>query len=104
MMFQETINLCVKIPNKNTQIVGIRLNNSVERGDLELSSNWFWTSPLAGWEMPNKFYRELEKSNLVISKGDANYRRLIGDRHWEYTTPFDDILSYFPTPLWYLEP
>jgi hypothetical protein len=35
----------------------------------------------------------------VISKGDVNYRRLLGDRHWTYTTPFAQVVSYFPAPL-----
>lgn len=96
---QETIQFMCENTQQETQTVGIRLNNSVEQGKLQLSPNWFWTSPLAGWEMPNQLFQELEKSSLVISKGDANYRRLLGDRHWEYTTPFDDILSYFPTNL-----
>jgi hypothetical protein len=36
---------------------------------------------------------------LVISKGDAHYRRLLGDRHWPYETSFEDILAYYPAPL-----
>ncbi|MCP5101224.1 MAG: protein-glutamate O-methyltransferase family protein, partial [Chloroflexi bacterium] len=31
--------------------------------------------------------------------GDANYRRCIGDAHWPYTTPFNQVVSYFPAPL-----
>jgi hypothetical protein len=31
-------------------------------------------------------------ADLVISKGDANYRRLLGDLHWEPTAPFSEIV------------
>ena len=35
----------------------------------------------------------------MINKGDANYRRWLGDRHWPYTTHLEDILVYRPTSL-----
>jgi len=43
--------------------------------------------------------QELSKSALIISKGDANYRRWLGDRHWPHTTPTEDILVYRPAPV-----
>jgi hypothetical protein len=41
----------------------------------------------------------MEQSDLVISKGDAHYRRLLGDRHWAFTIPFTKVMSYFSAPL-----
>jgi hypothetical protein len=29
----------------------------------------------------------------------ANYRRLLGDRHWRHDTPFAAAVGYFPAPL-----
>ena len=49
--------------------------------------------------MPADLRADLAAASLIISKGDANYRRLIGDRHWPYTTPFDDVVCYLPAPL-----
>jgi hypothetical protein len=49
--------------------------------------------------MPDGLREELSNADLVISKGDANYRRLLGDRHWPYTANFEDIVNYFPTSL-----
>jgi len=82
-----------------TRRLGTRLFRAYEGSKLQLKSNWFWTSPLDGWAMPDLLYDELAGSSLVISKGDANYRRLLGDRHWISTTRFEDILSYYPAPL-----
>jgi Damage-control phosphatase ARMT1-like domain len=38
-------------------------------------------------------------SAMVFVKGDANYRRLLGDRTWALDTPFSDVVSYFPVPV-----
>ncbi len=38
-------------------------------------------------------------AGLVLIKGDANYRRLVGDRHWPPSTPLESLTGYFPAPL-----
>ena len=43
--------------------------------------------------------RELGAARLVISKGDAHYRRAVGDALWAPETPFSRVTSYFPAPL-----
>lgn len=40
-----------------------------------------------------------DESSMVFVKGDANYRRLIGDRLWPTDTPFPDVAGYFPARL-----
>ena len=49
--------------------------------------------------MPLAIFNDLAQAALVFSKGDANYRRLIGDLRWVETTPFSSITAYFPTRL-----
>lgn len=78
---------------------GQRLLNELANDNLVLRDHPFWTSPLPLWEMPQELSHDLAQSNLIISKGDANYRRLLGDRYWPYTTSFQDIMSYAPAPL-----
>ena len=51
------------------------------------------------WEMPEVLREELTKSDLVLFKGDMNYRRLLGDRHWDFEIPFEEIMEYFPAPV-----
>lgn len=78
---------------------GARLSAALAHGRLTLHTDWFWTSPLPGWEMPDPLYQELAGGGLIISKGDANYRRWVGDRHWPVDTPLRDVLNYAPAPL-----
>ncbi len=66
---------------------------------LKVREDFFWTSPLPAWEMPKALRDELSSSSLTISKGDAHYRRLLGDRDWSHVTRFADVLSYFPSPI-----
>lgn len=79
--------------------LGHRLANHLAARTLRLATHPFWVSPLPFWEMPPTLAAELGQARLAISKGDANYRRLLGDRHWPYTTPFAEVVGYFPAPL-----
>jgi len=85
--------------NPLVQALGNQLQNYVESRKLNLYDDPFWTSPLGLWEMPDHLQQSFAQSNLLISKGDANYRRLLGDRHWPYTTAFSDVVSYLPAPV-----
>ncbi|WP_442937766.1 damage-control phosphatase ARMT1 family protein [Nostoc sp.] len=76
-----------------------RLQENIASRHLVLSEDYFWTSPLAFWEIPNSLKNELANASLVIVKGDANYRRLLGDRHWDFTTNIADIVCYLPMPM-----
>lgn len=64
---------------------------------LELQEDSFWTIGADYWNIDPKeqkyrgaiIHKELStKSELVIFKGDLNYRKLTGDRRWPRTTPW----------------
>ena len=95
----EMIGILVSEQVAEAREIGNRLNQYLAEERLTLVDNLFWTSPLSFWEMPKPLMREISASDLVISKGDLNYRRLLGDRHWKFTTPISDILRYIPVPL-----
>ncbi len=78
------------------QNLGRRLQNFIDRDRLSLRDNWFWNAPLFFWEFPENLHQILSTSDFILLKGDANYRRLVGDSHWEFTTSFSDITRYFP--------
>ncbi|MDD5371207.1 MAG: damage-control phosphatase ARMT1 family protein [Anaerolineaceae bacterium] len=76
-----------------------RLEEALTENRLLLREDFFWTSPLPAWQAPATLRQELQGASLIISKGDANYRRLLGDRHWAFTQPVQDVCSYLPAPL-----
>jgi len=86
-------------PHPSVQRLAEHLQDHLDSGRLRVFDPFFWNSPLDFWEMPSEVRQVLTGSDLVISKGDANYRRLLGDRHWPHSTSLADALRYFPAPL-----
>ncbi len=82
-----------------TRAAGDRLAGHLRVDTLELRDNPFWTSSYAFDEMPPELRQELAEADLVILKGDANYRRLLGDRHWLPTAALAEVAGYFPAPF-----
>ncbi|HXU81585.1 MAG TPA: ARMT1-like domain-containing protein, partial [Polyangia bacterium] len=70
-----------------------------EGGKLVTATHPFYTSSLFYPALPADLRQELGRSNLVILKGDANYRRLCSDAPWPPETPFAEVVSDFPAPL-----
>ncbi|PBP16275.1 putative DUF89 domain protein [Diplocarpon rosae] len=65
-------------------------------GELMLRSNRFWTEGGSFWRLPGtapRLYEDLKESELVIFKGDLNYRKLTGDGVWDPTTPFTEAIG-----------
>jgi uncharacterized protein with ATP-grasp and redox domains len=96
---RHTIEFLVASGNREVQLFGQRLQDHIDRDRLLCRDDYFWTSPLVFWEMPEPLRQELARSRLILIKGDANYRRCLGDRHWPFTTALDDIVCYFPAPF-----
>lgn len=95
----EGIRFLGRQPESPVKSFGQRLEEHTRTGKLKTHSHFFWNSPLPMWQLPDDLIREWEGSSLVISKGDANYRRLLGDRQWEMTLPFEDVMDFLPRPL-----
>lgn len=76
-----------------------RLENYREQQRLHVQPHLFWTSSRFFWEIPSDLQTELSQVRLVIIKGDANYRRLLGDSRWPTTVPVTAAIPYFPAPF-----
>jgi uncharacterized protein with ATP-grasp and redox domains len=79
--------------------LGRRLEEHLAASRLLLHTAPFWTSCLMFRQMPVDLAGELAKADLVILKGDVNYRRLLDDRHWPHTARLEEIAAYFPAPF-----
>lgn len=76
-----------------------RLDAALTAGRLRLATHWAYATSLFFFELPADLRADLAGADLALIKGDANYRRLLGDAHWPPTTPFDRATDYFPAAL-----
>ncbi|WP_051744499.1 damage-control phosphatase ARMT1 family protein [Streptomyces yerevanensis] len=79
--------------------VGKRLRQAITSGRLILRTHPFSCAPLPYADMPDDLRRDFASARLTIMKGDLNYRRLVGDRHWPATIPFAEVTAYFPAAV-----
>ncbi|MGJ5752616.1 uncharacterized protein DUF89 [Streptomyces puniciscabiei] len=68
-------------------------------GRLTVRAHPFSCAPLPYAEMPDDLRAEFAAADLTVFKGDLNYRRLVGDRLWPPTTPFQETTDWFPGPV-----
>lgn len=75
---------------QSIEYLSAKLRHYVGTGQITTQHHPFWTSCKEFWYIPNvsDLYEELKKSDLIIFKGDLNYRKLTGDLNWDTTTPF----------------
>jgi hypothetical protein len=76
-----------------------RLKGYRSQQRLQIWPDFFWTSSHFFWEIPTTLQVKLAQAHLVIIKGDANYRRLLGDSRWPTTVPAGAAVPYFPAPF-----
>lgn len=82
-----------------TRALAERLRGYLHGGRLVLRTHWFYPTCLFYYQMPDDLYELLRAADLVILKGDVNYRRTVGDLHWKPTMAYEQVTGYFPAPL-----
>jgi Damage-control phosphatase ARMT1-like domain len=85
----------------NAQASGSRWLQFLKTGSWICHEDNFWVQPFPMWEMTEPLRTDMmTRCDLAFVKGDANYRRLLGDRMWNYSAPFSDVVGcYFPCPV-----
>ncbi len=78
--------------------LGRRTDGHVAAGDLAPKTHPFYCMPLFYHDMPPDLRATLGALELVIVKGDANYRRLVGDLYWPPTASFARADGALPRP------
>uniref|UniRef100_A0A3P9HA86 Sugar phosphate phosphatase n=1 Tax=Oryzias latipes TaxID=8090 RepID=A0A3P9HA86_ORYLA len=82
---------------------GFQWQNYLKVGAWSYHDHPFWTQPHEFCDMAADapdLYARLQQADLVLFKGDLNYRKLTGDRAWDHTVEFSTALQGFqPAPL-----
>jgi len=80
-----------------------RWSSYIQSGVWTVQADSFWTFPHSFNMMASTdpaLYSELGEADLLIFKGDLNYRKLVGDLNWETTVTFKTALQGFlPSPI-----
>ena len=95
----ETLNAFSKSSTKSLQEIATRLNRFIVDQRLVLTAHSFWVTGYFFHEFPEDLRASFGQAHLIVSKGDANYRRIIGDCRWDTTTPFEKLAAHFPSSL-----
>lgn len=78
------------------QEAGTYWKSLLDAGKMEFRAHPFWTTQHSYGRMPEvepKLFEELSAADLVVYKGDLNYRKLTYDGNWPRTTTFEEALG-----------
>lgn len=95
----ETLHRMAVDTDRHLRGAGERLRVEVDIERLVVLSHPYWVSPLGWRQRPDDLDTLLEGSGLVVVKGDANFRRLVDDRHWDFSTPLATAVGSAPAPI-----
>ncbi|XP_022624475.1 protein-glutamate O-methyltransferase isoform X1 [Seriola dumerili] len=101
--FQWTIRQTMAANHKWMSKSGVQWQSYLKEGVWSYNDHPFWTQPHEFCDMATDapdLYATLQGADLLLFKGDLNYRKLTGDREWDHTVGFDSALRGFgPAPL-----
>lgn len=81
--FGKLVNTLTK-DNSNSQLLEL-----LSKKKIEVKTHKFWTEAKYFDELPKDLGINKNTTDLLIVKGDLNYRRLVGDKNWKSTDSFE---------------
>jgi hypothetical protein len=75
------------------------LTKSFEDGRLRLAPDAFWSGPRFLRQAPRHIGDAFRAASIVVFKGDANYRRVVGDALWPPAAPLGAACSHLGAPI-----
>ena len=84
--------------NKLVIAFGNRLEDLIRKEVIQLEDHDFWNAPLHFRDIPNDLLNKLNRADLMILKGDANYRRIFEDRKIPANTKMSSLNISLPVP------
>ncbi|XP_012136837.2 damage-control phosphatase ARMT1 isoform X2 [Megachile rotundata] len=101
--FYWTLDYMKNSSNKNLQQLSNLAYDYLKNKLWTIEEESFWTGPYDFADMKEHdpvLYAKLSEAKIAIFKGDLNYRKLVGEINWEYTTEFTEALRGFqPTTI-----
>lgn len=93
------------IESQSLELFADDITKLVISQQLEFREDSFWTTNLDYYNLDpsdtkyhgKELHEDLLNSDLVIFKGDLNYRKLTGDRTWDRTTPWETSIGPLAT-------
>jgi hypothetical protein len=73
-----------------------RLRAAADDGRFTVTTHEFHSTPSEFSQAPPALFAG---ADVVVFKGDLNYRRLVGDLRWAPTVPFAQTVARFPAPV-----
>ena len=80
--------------NEHGSIFSDTIHQYIKSGKLLLYDDSYWNDTDDFRNMPERIRTVFVESDLIVFKGDLNYRKLVGDRHWDFSAKTADIISY----------
>ncbi len=80
------------------QGLGERLQSAFLDGRVRYAPDAYWNSSRFLQDLPPRLEAVFTSATMVVIKGDANYRRAVGDILWPYDTPLTQALGSFQHP------